>query len=69
MTTAKVAGTAKVTGIVSKTGTCPRKGTKKKIGGKMYTVKGNHSLKSVATKSANATKRTGKNALCTRDSE
>ena len=28
----------------------------------MYTVKGNHSLKSVATKSANATKKTGKNA-------
>lgn len=60
MTTAKVAGT-KIAGTKRKCKTtCPTKGARKKIGAKTYTVKGNHKLKSVATKSANASKKTGK---------
>jgi hypothetical protein len=59
MTTAKVAGiTRKRAGKT----TCPKKGARKKVGNKMMTVKGNHRLKSDATKSAAATRKTGKSA-------
>lgn len=61
MTTAKVAGT-KIAGVRKRkpATSCPKKGARKKIGTKTYTVKGNHKTKTEATKSANATRKTGK---------
>jgi len=61
MTTAKVAGT-KIAGVRKRkpAAACPKKGARKKVGTKTYTVKGNHKTKTEATKSANATRKTGK---------
>ncbi len=61
MTTAKVAGT-KIAGVRKRKSatSCPKKGARKKVGTKTYTVKGNHKTKTEATKSANATRKTGK---------
>ena len=61
MTTAKVANVLSKRKKAGKL-TCPKKGARLKVGGKMMTVKGNHKTKADATKRANATRKTGKNA-------